>query len=117
MVTLAAALALILPFGKPLLAIFNSDPEVCRHAADGHPLTRSGGAKVKKEAPGESRALPSFFYCGTVFCACLSGSRSVMLFRLMPRVDMLCSSAEVVGGRMPATPSTIREKLKPTMNR
>ena len=28
MVTLAAALALILPFGKPLLAIFNSDPEV-----------------------------------------------------------------------------------------
>ena len=45
------------------------------------------------------------------------GSRSVMLFRLMPRVDILCSSADVVGGRMPATPSTIREKLKPTMKR
>ena len=46
-----------------------------------------------------------------------SGPRSVMLFRLMPRVDMLCSRAEVVGGRRPATPSRISDRLKPTMNR
>ena len=32
--------------------------------------------------------------CGYLFS---SGSRSVMLLRLMPRVDILCSSAEVVG--------------------
>ena len=28
-----------------------------------------------------------------------------MLFRLMPSVDALCSSAEVVGGSTPATPT------------
>ncbi len=40
-----------------------------------------------------------------------------MLLRPMARVDVLCSSADVVGGRMPATPRTISEKLKLTMNR
>ena len=40
-----------------------------------------------------------------------------MFRRLMPRVDPLCSSAEVVGGRIPATPSAISDRLKPTMNR
>ena len=55
------------------------------------------------------------FFIGTYFS--FSGSRSVMLLRLMPSVDILCSNAEVVGGRTPATPSTISEKLKPTMNR
>ena len=46
-----------------------------------------------------------------------SSSRSVIFLRLMPRVDPLCSSAEVVGGRIPATPSAIRVRLKPTMKR
>ena len=46
-----------------------------------------------------------------------SSSRSVIFRRLMPRVDPLCSSAEVVGGSTPATPSTISVRLKPTMNR
>ena len=52
----------------------------------------------------------------TLFCS-PSGSRFVMLLRLMASVDMLCSSAEVVGGRMPSTPSTMSEKLKLTMKR
>ena len=46
-----------------------------------------------------------------------SSSRSVMFRRLMPSVDPLCSSAEVVGGSTPATPSTISVRLKPTMKR
>lgn len=46
-----------------------------------------------------------------------SSSRSVIFRRLMPSVDPLCSSAEVVGGSPPATPSTISVRLKPTMNR
>ena len=46
-----------------------------------------------------------------------SSSRSVIFRRLMPRVDPLCSSAEVVGGSTPATPSTISVRLKPTMKR
>ena len=40
-----------------------------------------------------------------------------MLLRPMASVDMLCSSAEVVGGRMPSTPSTMSEKLKLTIKR
>ena len=45
-----------------------------------------------------------------------SSSRSVIFRRLMPRVDPLCSSAEVVGGSTPATPSAISVRLKPTIN-
>ena len=39
-------------------------------------------------------------------------SKFVMLFKLTPRVEALCSRAEVAGGRMPMAPSTIRELLK-----
>lgn len=46
-----------------------------------------------------------------------SSSRSVIFRRLMPRVDPLCSNAEVVGGSTPATPSAISARLKPTMKR
>ncbi len=46
-----------------------------------------------------------------------SSSRSVMFRRLMPRVDPLCSSAEVAGGSTPATPSAISVRLNPTMKR
>jgi len=35
-----------------------------------------------------------------------------MLFRLTPKVETLCSSAEVAGGRMPMAPSTISMLLK-----
>ena len=44
-------------------------------------------------------------------------NRLVMLFTLMPSVDMLCSRAEVVGGRMPTRPNPIRPQLKPMMKR
>ena len=46
-----------------------------------------------------------------------SSSRSVIFRRLMPRVDPLCSSAEVAGGSTPATPSAISVRLKPTIKR
>ena len=46
-----------------------------------------------------------------------SSSRSVIFRRLMPRVEPLCSSAEVAGGSTPATPSAISVRLKPTINR
>ena len=46
-----------------------------------------------------------------------SSSRSVIFRRLMPRVDPLCSNAEVVGGSTPATPSAISVRLKPKMKR
>ena len=39
-------------------------------------------------------------------------SKFVMLFKLTPRVEALCSRAEVAGGRMPMAPSTIRVLLK-----
>ena len=52
-----------------------------------------------------------------MFYYTVSGSRFVMLFRLIPSVDILCSNADVVGGRIPKTPSTISEKLKPTIKR
>ena len=40
-----------------------------------------------------------------------------MLRRLTVSVYALCSSAEVAGGRMPATPRQISIKLKPMMFR
>ena len=46
-----------------------------------------------------------------------SSSRSVIFRRLIPNVDPLCSSAEVVDGSTPATPSAISVRLKATMNR
>ena len=56
----------------------------------------------------------SFFsYSSSAF----SGRRSVMLLRLMPSVDILCRSAEVVGWMIPPTPSRMSMRLKPTMKR
>ena len=43
------------------------------------------------------------------FCS----NRSVMLRRLMPRVERLCSMALVAGGRMPRAPRRMRAELKP----
>ena len=42
------------------------------------------------------------------FCS----NRSVMLRRLMPRVERLCSMALVAGGRMPSAPRRISAELK-----
>lgn len=44
-------------------------------------------------------------------------SRFVILFILIARVEVLCSRAEVVGGRIPARPRPMRPQLKPMMNR
>ena len=41
-----------------------------------------------------------------------SPSRGRMLSKLMTSVEALCSSAEVAGGRTPATPRQISRKLK-----
>ena len=39
-------------------------------------------------------------------------NRSVMLRRLMPRVERLCSIALVAGGRMPSAPRRMSAELK-----
>ncbi len=54
---------------------------------------------------------------GCSFPAFGAGNRFVMLLRLIPRVDILWSRAESVGGMIPATPSTIRAVLNETMKR
>lgn len=60
----------------------------------------------------------SMFFAGGYFCTTLpSSKRLVIFFGLMPKVELLCSRAEAVGGRMPATPSTISDRLKPTIKR
>lgn len=41
-----------------------------------------------------------------------SSIRFVMLFKLIARVEVLCRSAEVVGARIPPTPSKISPRLK-----
>jgi len=41
----------------------------------------------------------------------LDSSRFVMLRKLTPNVERLCSMAEVAGGRMPKAPRAIREPL------
>ena len=46
-----------------------------------------------------------------------SSSKLVMLFRLMARVEALCSRAEVAGCKMPMAPSTISVLLKPMIKR
>lgn len=67
-----------------------------------------------REAPCRLSA-PALAYLFRVFSSL--SSRSVIFRRLMPRVDPLCSSAEVAGGSTPATPSAISVRLKPTMKR
>ena len=58
---------------------------------------------------------PGRFYA--LLCSVFSGSRFVMLRRLMPSVDMLCSRAESVGWMTPVTPRIMSMRLKLTMNR
>ena len=93
-------------------------PPSSRQACRSPPSKRlSRPIRNERERPPTVCRRAHFAY-QTLSCACdFSGSRLVMLLRLMARVDVLCSSAEVVGGRIPATPSTMSEKLKPTMKR
>lgn len=48
---------------------------------------------------------------------CFCSNRSVMLRRLMPRVERLCSIALVAGGRMPSAPRRMSAELKPGTKR
>ena len=82
-----------------------------------YPPTLTLNARCLQEAEKHLAAslLPHFLAYFRGFSS--SSSRSVIFRRLMPRVDPLCSSAEVAGGSTPATPSAISVRLKPTINR
>ena len=57
---------------------------------------------------GASADAPVYHFYREGFCS----NRSVMLRRLMPRVERLCSMALVAGGRMPRAPRRMRAELK-----
>ena len=57
---------------------------------------------------GASADAPAYHFYREDFCS----NRSVMLHRLMPRVERLCSMALVAGGRMPRAPRRMRAELK-----
>ena len=57
---------------------------------------------------GASADAPAYHFYREGFCS----NRSVMLRRLMPRVERLCSMALVAGGRMPRAPRRMRAELK-----
>ena len=57
-------------------------------------------------------------YCLRYSCSAgAGGSRFVMLRRLMPSVDRLCSMAEDAGASTPAAPNPISVPLKPMTKR
>ena len=59
----------------------------------------------------------SWFALSSYSSTSVSSSRFSMLFRLMYRVDVLWSSADTVGCRIPVTPSMMRAVLNPTILR
>lgn len=65
---------------------------------------RQTGAPQKSGIPNAG-GIPLFSYESTFS----------MLFKLIKSVDVLCNIADVVGASTPATPSTIRPELKPTI--
>ena len=54
------------------------------------------------------------FFTYIVSC---SGKRFVMLFNVIPSVEMLWNIADVVGGMSPNTPAPMSPELMPTMER
>ena len=70
----------------------------------------NGFPNTQKTAAAQTAAVffPSLAY---------SESRFVMLSKLMPKVDRLCSIADVAGWSTPATPSRIKPRLKPMIKR
>ena len=71
-------------------------------------------SEPKKEAA--ARYLCSSLLLAGMIChfyrECFCSNRSVMLCRLMPRVERLCSMALVAGGRMPSAPRRMSAELK-----
>lgn len=83
-----------------------------------HPRGDGPGALQSDETVSSGKAkkrTAEHLLRGTLFGAGGAGYSSmfVMLCRLIPRVERLCSSAETVGGRTPTAPSAIRAELKP----
>ena len=114
-----------LSFHKRQLQCTGRRPSACK-AEGRRPLKFDRLGWIKTEGfPGQ---LPSFPGAG---CAQGTGppalafpgadarqsNRFVMLRRLTPNVERLCSMAEVAGGRTPAAPSPIRPPLKPMTKR
>ena len=59
----------------------------------------------------------SFFFILSSLFFFYPSSKFVILFILIPSVERLCSSAEVVGGSTPATPRRISSMLNEIINR
>ena len=74
----------------------------------------AGLSELKMEAA--ARYLCSSLLLAGMIChfyrECFCSNRSVMLCRLMPRVERLCSMALVAGGRMPSAPRRMSAELK-----
>ena len=75
----------------------------------------SAGLSEPKRRPPHGICAAASFLAGMIchfyregFCS----NRSVMLRRLMPRVERLCSMALVAGGRMPSAPRRMSAELK-----
>ena len=76
----------------------------------------SAGLSEPKRRPPHGICAAASFWLGWIhnhfyregFCS----NRSVMLRRLMPRVERLCSIALVAGGRMPSAPRRMSAELK-----
>ena len=74
----------------------------------------AGLSELKMEAA--ARYLCSSLLLAGMIChfyrECFCSNRSVMLCRLMPRVERLCSMALVAGGRTPSAPRRMSAELK-----
>ena len=66
------------------------------------------GEELSFRYAGASADAPAYHFYREGFCS----NRSVMLRRLIPRVERLCSMALVAGGRMPRAPRRMRAELK-----
>ena len=69
----------------------------------------------QKRRPPHGICAAASFLAGMIchfYRECFCSSRSVMLCRLMPRVERLCSMALVAGGRMPSAPRRMSAELK-----
>ena len=67
------------------------------------------------ERPPHGICAAASFLAGMIchfYRECFCSNRSVMLCRLMPRVERLCSMALVAGGRMPSAPRRMSAELK-----
>ena len=81
------------------------------------PPHRSKLLSLHKRSPSFLSSLTGDPAANDYFSSSGSSRRFVILLRLIPSVDILCSSAEVVGCITPATPHPISIRLKATIKR